>query len=81
MGKPLPTDEMPLKPQVHIDPFEKWVLDFIGLINPPSKGKQYILVCIDYVTKWVEAKALVRVTEQSVVNFLFEEIFFRFGVP
>ena len=56
-------------------------LDFIGPINPPSKGKQYILVCIDYVTKWVEAKALVRATEQSVVNFLFEEIFVRFGVP
>jgi len=39
MGKPLPTDEMPLKTQVHIEPFEKWALDFIGPINPPSKGK------------------------------------------
>jgi hypothetical protein len=81
MGKPLPTDEMPLKPQVDIEPFEKWALDFIGPINPPSKGKPYILVCTDYVTKWVEAKALVRATEQLVVNFLFEEIFVRFGVP
>jgi len=35
----------------------------------------------DYVTKWMEAKALARATEQSVVNFLFEEIFVRFGVP
>jgi hypothetical protein len=33
----------------------------------------------DYVTKWMEAKALARATEQSVVNFLFEEIFVRFG--
>jgi hypothetical protein len=81
MGKTLPTDEMPLKPQVHIEPFEKWDLDFIGPINPPSKGKPYILVCTDYVTKWVESKELVRATEQSVVNFLFEEIFVRFGVP
>jgi hypothetical protein len=80
MGKPLPIDEMPLKPQVHIDPFEKWALDFIGPINPPSKGKHYILVYTDYVTKWVEAKALVRAIEQLVVNFLFEEIFVRFGV-
>jgi hypothetical protein len=81
MGKPLPINEMLLKPQVHIEPFEKWALDFIGPINPPSKGKQYILVCTDYVTKWVEAKALVRATEQLVVKFLFEEIFVRFGVP
>ena len=34
-----------------------------------------------YVTKWAEAKALVRATEQTVVNFLFEEIFVRYGVP
>eukprot|EP00253_Pinus_taeda_P035345 PITA_35345 len=68
-------------PQVHLEPFEKWALDFIGPINPTSKGKKYILVCTDYVTKWVEAKALVRATEQTVVNFLFEEIFVSYGVP
>jgi len=66
---------------VHLEPFEKWALDFIGPINPPSKGKKYILVCTDYVTKWAEAKALVRATERTVVNFLFEEIFVRYGVP
>jgi len=72
---------MPLQPQVLIEPFEKWALDFIGPINPPSKQKKYILVCTDYVTKWVEAKALPSATENSVVNFLFEDIFTRFGVP
>eukprot|EP00253_Pinus_taeda_P022761 PITA_22761 len=77
MGRPTATDEMPLQPQVHLDPFEKWALDFIGPINPTSKGKKYILVCTDYVTKWAEAKALVRATKQTVVNFLFEEIFVR----
>lgn len=72
---------MPLQPQVLIEPFEKWALDFIGPINPPSKQKKYILVCTDYVTKWVEAKALPSATENSVVQFLFEDIFTRFGVP
>jgi len=81
MGKPVPYNEMPLKPQVLIEPFEKRALDFIGPINPPSNGKKYILVCINYVTKWVEAKALARETEQTMVNFLFEEIFVRFRVP
>ena len=81
MGRPTATDEMPLQPQVHLEPFEKWALDFIGPINPTSNGKKYILVCTDYVTKWAEAKALVRATEQTVVNFLFEEIFVRYGVP
>ena len=49
MGWPVRSDEMPLQPQILIEPFEKWALDFIGPINPPSQGKKYILVCTDYV--------------------------------
>ena len=64
-----------------IKPFEKWALDFVGPISPPSKPKRYILVCTNYVTKWVEAKALPFATENVVVSFIFEDIFTRFGVP
>ena len=46
----------------------------------PSQGKMYILVCTDYATKWAEEKTLARATEQAIVNFLFEDIFTRFGV-
>ena len=81
MGKPVQFDEMPLQPQVLTDPFERWALDFVGPITPMSRKKQYILICSDYVTKWVEAKALYQANEQSVVDFLFEEIFTCFGVP
>jgi hypothetical protein len=46
-----------------------------------SRRRRYILVCTDYVTKWVDDKALYSTNEQYVVDFLFEEIFTRFGVP
>ena len=81
MGKPVQIDVMPLKPQVLIEPFEIWGLDFVGPIMPMSRKKKYILVCTNYVTKWVEAKSLYQDNEQSVVDFLFEEFFTRFGVP
>jgi transposase InsO family protein len=81
MGQPNHRDEMPLNPQVVLEPFERWTLDFVGPINPPSNQKFYIVVCTDYMTKWVEAKALHRDTEEVVLEFLFEDIFIRFGVP
>jgi hypothetical protein len=70
---------MPLRAQVMIEPFEKWALDFVGPISPMSRKKNYILVCTDYVTKWVEAKALFRATEKFVIEFIYEDIFTRLG--
>jgi transposase InsO family protein len=81
IGRPTSADEIPLRAQVMIEPFEKWALDFVGPISPMSRKKNYILVCTDYVTKWVEAKSLFRATEKSVVEFIYEDIFTRFGVP
>ena len=54
--KHVPSNEMPLQPQVLIEPFEKWALDFVGPINPPSRQRTYIIFCIDYVRKWLESK-------------------------
>ena len=71
---------MPLQTQLVVEPFEKWALDFVGPIKHQSRHKSYILVCTDYVTKWVEAKALPRATEQAVSDFLYEKVFTRFGV-
>ena len=81
MGKPIVVDEMPLQAQIVIEPFEKWALDFVGPINPMSRRKKYILVCTNYVIKWVEDKYLYSSNEQSVVYFIFEEIFTHFSVP
>ena len=72
---------MPLQPQVTFEPFEKWGMDFVGPINPPSKKKQYIIVRTDYMKKWEETKAIKVATEEKVAEFLRENILYKFGYP
>ena len=81
MGRPTKIGEMPLQPQIVVEPFYKWGIDFIGPIEPPSEGKSYILVCTDYVTKWVEAKPMKHPHDNNVANFLYKYIFTKFDVP
>ena len=61
-----------------LDPFDKWGIDFIGFIDPPSGQKKYIIVCADYLIKWVETKAIKVATEDKVVEFLRENVFYNF---
>ena len=81
MVRPTPRDEMPLQPQVTFEPFDKWGIDFIEPIDPPSKKKKYIIVCTDYLSKWVEMKAINVEIEEKVVEFLSENVFYKFGYP
>ena len=48
---------------------------------PSSFSNQYILVDVDYVSKWVEAVALQTNDAKVVIRFLKKNIFSRFGVP
>ncbi|XP_070004439.1 uncharacterized protein [Nicotiana sylvestris] len=63
-------------------PFVAWGMDVIGLIEPTaSNGHRFILVAIDYFTKWVEAASYKDVTKKVGANFVKDRIVRRFGVP
>ena len=64
-----------------VEPFDIWALDFVGPINPPSKQKVYILICTDYMTKWIEVVVLVKANDQPIIEILYADIFTLFGVP
>nr|GEZ59235.1 reverse transcriptase domain-containing protein [Tanacetum cinerariifolium] len=59
--------------------FDVWGIDFMGPF-PSSRGNKYILVAVDYLSKWVEVKALPTNDAQVVVKFL-KSLFARFGTP
>ena len=63
-----------------VEVFDCWGLDFMGPF-PHSFGNLYILVGVDYVSKWVEAVACKSNDHKVVLKFLTENIFSRFGIP
>ncbi|XP_055961016.1 uncharacterized protein LOC126672590 [Mercurialis annua] len=62
-----------------VELFDVWGIDFMGPF-PMSFGKQYILVCVDYVSKWVEAEALPTNDAKVVLDFL-KRLMNRYGTP
>nr|GEW91267.1 reverse transcriptase domain-containing protein [Tanacetum cinerariifolium] len=78
-GKISQKDEMPQNTIQVCEIFDVWGIDFMGPF-PSSKGNKYILVVVDYLSKWVEAKALPTNAARVVVKIL-KSLFSRFGIP
>ncbi|GKD13750.1 reverse transcriptase domain-containing protein [Tanacetum coccineum] len=78
-GKISQRDEMPQNSIQVCEIFDVWGIDFIGPF-PSSRGNKYILVAVDYLSKWVEAKALPTNDAGVVCKFL-KSLFARFGAP
>jgi hypothetical protein len=71
---------MPLSHILIVEIFDMWGIDFKGPF-PNSFGYLYILVAMDYVSKWVEAVACKTNDHRVVVQFLKDTIFACFGTP
>ncbi|GJR11549.1 reverse transcriptase domain-containing protein [Tanacetum coccineum] len=78
-GKISQRDEMPQNSIQVCEIFDVWGIDFMGPF-PSSRGNKYILVAVDYLSKWVEAKALPTNDARVVCKFL-KSLFARFGAP
>ncbi|XP_027368313.1 uncharacterized protein LOC113874275 [Abrus precatorius] len=71
-------NEMPQLPLLFCEVFDEWDTDFISLF-PVTFGYTYILLVVDYVSKWVEAKATRTDDTRVVVDFVKSYIFYKFG--
>ena len=80
MGNISNKQELPLTNSLEVELFDIWGIDFMGPF-PPSFGNLYILVAINYVSKWIKAVALPTNDAKVVVKFFRNNIFTRFGAP
>ncbi|GJS86116.1 reverse transcriptase domain-containing protein [Tanacetum coccineum] len=62
-------------------PFYQWGMDILGPLPQASEKLKFVIVAIDYITKWIEAKPLVMITGKDVKKFVWENIVCRFGLP
>ncbi|XP_019170965.1 PREDICTED: uncharacterized protein LOC109166467 [Ipomoea nil] len=62
-------------------PFSRWGIDIVGALPMGFAKRKYIIVAIDYFTKWVEAEPLATITSTRCTEFIRRNILYRFGVP
>ncbi|XP_035834295.1 uncharacterized protein LOC118482752 [Helianthus annuus] len=60
---------------------KQWGIDMVGPFPEAPGAVKFIIVAVDYFTKWVEAKALASTTSAVVKRFIWEQIICRFGLP
>jgi hypothetical protein len=71
-----------LQPIIEPWSFRGWALDFIGQIHPTSsKCHRFMLVTMDYFTKWTEVVPLKSMMHKEVIHFILEHIVHRFSIP
>jgi len=66
--------------EVRAAPFDQIALD-VKHVSTSRAGHRYIIAAIDYLTKWVEARAIMFQTASEIALFLYEEIICRHGTP
>ncbi|KAK8935370.1 hypothetical protein KSP39_PZI013007 [Platanthera zijinensis] len=62
-------------------PFAQWGIDLLGPLPLASGQRKFIIMTIDYFTKWVEAEPLAKITEENAEQFVWKNIVCRFGIP
>jgi len=62
-------------------PFAKWEIDIIRPFSPVKGQCKFLLVVVDYFTKWLEAEPLASITANKVQSFVWKNIVCKFGLP
>ncbi|XP_057444851.1 uncharacterized protein LOC130737098 [Lotus japonicus] len=62
-------------------PFHQWGMDLLGPFDTAPGQLKYLVVAVDYYTKWIEAEPLATITTARVQRFFYKNVISRFGIP
>ncbi|XP_012840476.1 PREDICTED: protein NYNRIN-like [Erythranthe guttata] len=62
-------------------PFLRWGIDIVGPLPIATGQMKFLVVTIDYFSKWVEAEAVARITDTEIMRFIWQNICCRYGIP
>ncbi|GJW39172.1 reverse transcriptase domain-containing protein [Tanacetum coccineum] len=62
-------------------PFYQWGIDLVGPFPEAPRRVKFLVVAVDYFTKWVEAAPLATITGNNILKFVWNNIVCRFGIP
>jgi hypothetical protein len=62
-------------------PLQRWGLDLLGPLPPAQGNLKYVVVAVEYFSKWIEAKPLATITSATIHKFFWQSIVCCFGVP
>ncbi|XP_057756294.1 uncharacterized protein LOC130975523 [Arachis stenosperma] len=62
-------------------PFSQWGVDLLGPFPVGPGQVKYLIVAIDYYTKWIEAKPLASISSSNCRKFMWRQVITRFGIP
>jgi hypothetical protein len=74
---------LPLQSVRELQDFEKWIVDFLGPINPPARHSKdrYIISAIDYLMRWDKEEEVHDFSIDTATRFILENIIAWFGCP
>ncbi|GFY87521.1 hypothetical protein Acr_05g0011600 [Actinidia rufa] len=74
----LPHTEM--VPMSSLWPFAQWKIDILGPLPQAPLQRKFLIVAIDYFTKWIEAQPLAKITKKNTREFVWKHLVYRFGI-
>ena len=62
-------------------PFSQWGISILGPLSQAPLQRMFLIVAIDYFTKWIEDEPFAKITKRNTRNFIWKSIVCRFGIP